>query len=175
MTDVTGAAPGNAGAAAQGTDNQVLVRAHPCDMSMSGSSASADAGSAGATGTTTDTAAAGVTSTTTGTEQAGANIAVQAPQAILLSKLMDFNIRNSNGDDLGSLEDIVIDWQHSRLAYPIMSFGGFLGIGDKWFVIPFDAVTLDPVNNNFIFDVDKRSLGKCAGIQPGPTPRHDQP
>ncbi len=88
---------------------------------------------------------------------------------------MDFNVRNSNGDDLGSLEDIVIDWQHSRLAYPIMSFGGFLGIGDKWFVIPFDAVTLDPVNNNFIFDVEKDRLENAPGFNQDQLPDTTDP
>ena len=187
MTDVAGAAPGNAGAEAQANDNQVLVRANPCDMSMSGSSAGASAGVGGATGAVTDTATSGAsgamtdtasasaTNATTDTEQSGANIEVQAPQAILLSKLMDFNVRNSTGDDLGSLEDIVIDWQHSRLAYPIMSFGGFLGIGDKWFVIPFDAVTLDPVNNNFIFDVDKQRLENAPGFNQDQLPDTTDP
>lgn len=123
----------------------------------------------------TDTAAAGATGTTTGTAQEGADIAVQTPQAVLLSSLMDFGVKNSNGDDLGSLEDIVIDWQHSRLAYPIISFGGFLGIGDKWFAIPFDAVTLNPLDKTFIFDVDKQMLENAPGFDQNQLPDTTDP
>jgi hypothetical protein len=69
----------------------------------------------------------------------------------------------------------VIDWQNSRLAYPIISFGGFLGLGDKWFVIPFDAVTLNPLDQTFIFDVEKEMLENAPGFDPDQLPDTTDP
>jgi sporulation protein YlmC with PRC-barrel domain len=159
-------APGNMDATAQELEQQedVLVRANPCDMSMTG-----------ATGTMTDTAAVGATDVTTDTAEDETAIEVQTPQAVRLSALMDFGVKNPDGEDLGTLEDIVIDWQQSRLAYPILSFGGFLGLGDKWFVIPFDAVSLNPLDQTFIFDVEQEMLENAPGFDPDQLPDTTDP
>ena len=43
---------------------------------------------------------------------------------------------NRAGEDLGQIEDFMIDLENGRIAYAVLSFGGFLGMGDKLFAIP---------------------------------------
>jgi hypothetical protein len=45
-------------------------------------------------------------------------------------------VRNSAGEDLGSVNDLVIDMDTGKLRYAALSFGGFLGLGDKLFAVP---------------------------------------
>jgi hypothetical protein len=46
----------------------------------------------------------------------------------------------------------------------VLSFGGFLGIGDKLFAIPWQALQLDPDNKCFVLDVDKEMLDNAPGF-----------
>ncbi|MGB9480109.1 MAG: PRC-barrel domain-containing protein, partial [Candidatus Acidiferrum sp.] len=45
-------------------------------------------------------------------------------------------VLNTNYQDLGKIEDLVLDAEAGRIAYAVLSFGGFLGVGDKYFAIP---------------------------------------
>ncbi len=74
------------------------------------------------------------------------------------------DVVNSNGEDLGKIEDIMIDFNEGRIAYVVLSFGGFLGIGDKLFAVPMEAMTLDTENEQVIFDVDKDRLKNAPGF-----------
>lgn len=65
---------------------------------------------------------------------------------------------NSQGDDLGSVEDFIIDTTAGRVIYAILSFGGFLGVGDKLFAIPWDTMDLNTDKHAFVLDVDKDRL-----------------
>jgi hypothetical protein len=76
-------------------------------------------------------------------------------------------VRNPNGEELGTIDDYVVDMQTGRISYVALSFGGFLGIGDKLFAIPFKAMTLrhDADNNYFfVLAVPKESLEKAPGF-----------
>src|SRR5579864_3787718 len=67
-------------------------------------------------------------------------------------------VRNRAGDDLGDIEEIMIDLPTGRVAYAVLSFGGFLGIGGKLFAIPWQALKLNEADGEFILDVDKQML-----------------
>lgn len=73
-------------------------------------------------------------------------------------------VRNAAGDDLGKVEEVMIDLASGRVAYLVLSFGGFLGIGDKLFAIPWDAVRIDEGEHEFILDVDKHTLENAPGF-----------
>jgi len=53
---------------------------------------------------------------------------------------------NRDGDNLGKIEELMIDLQDGRVAYAAVSFGGFLGLGDKSFSIPWRALSLRPLS-----------------------------
>jgi uncharacterized protein YrrD len=73
-------------------------------------------------------------------------------------------VRNSAGEGLGKVEDVMIDLGHGRIAYAVLSLGGFLGIGNKLFAIPWNALKLNPGEEEFILDVDKKVLEKAPGF-----------
>jgi hypothetical protein len=62
------------------------------------------------------------------------------------------------------IEDLVIDPQTSRVDYAVLSFGGFLGMGDKLFAVPLEAMTLSADEKKFILDVDKERLKNAPGF-----------
>lgn len=73
-------------------------------------------------------------------------------------------VRNPAGEDLGKVEELMLDLDSGRIAYVVVSFGGFLGIGDKLFAIPWDAFTIDVGEQEFILDVDRQTLENAPGF-----------
>ncbi len=53
-----------------------------------------------------------------------------------VSKLIGTDVVNAKGEDLGEIEDLVIDTTNGKIDYAVLSFGGFLGMGDKLFAYP---------------------------------------
>ncbi len=74
------------------------------------------------------------------------------------------SVRNRAGDDLGTIEEIMLDLEAGRVAYAVLSFGGFLGIGDKLFAVPWEALELNTAEREFILDVDKQTLQNAPGF-----------
>lgn len=73
-------------------------------------------------------------------------------------------VRNPQGQDLGKIHELMLDVHHGRIAYAVLSFGGFLGMGNKLFAIPWDMLTLDAPNHCFVLDVSKEQLDKAKGF-----------
>jgi sporulation protein YlmC with PRC-barrel domain len=73
-------------------------------------------------------------------------------------------VRNSAGEDLGKVEEIMLDVETGRVAYAVLSYGGFLGMGSKLFAVPWQALRLDEVEHEFRLDVDKQKLESAPGF-----------
>jgi sporulation protein YlmC with PRC-barrel domain len=80
------------------------------------------------------------------------------------STLNGNRVRNSAGQDLGRIEEIMLDISSGRIAYVVLSFGGFLGIGGKLFAIPWQALVLDEDDHQFILNLDKDRLERAPGF-----------
>lgn len=80
------------------------------------------------------------------------------------SSLVGDDVRNSEGEDLGHIEDIMIDLRGGRIAYAVLSFGGFLGMGDKLFAVPWHALRLIEEEKVFVLEVDKDTLRNAPGF-----------
>src|SRR5919201_869381 len=57
------------------------------------------------------------------------------------SKLIGADVENPSGQNLGDIKDIVLDPQTGQIAYAVLGFGGFLGMGEKYFAIPWTALS----------------------------------
>lgn len=86
------------------------------------------------------------------------------PEIMAADTLEGDDVVNTKGEDLGNIKDIMIDVPTGRVAYAVLSSGGFLGIGDKLFAIPWSALTLDADRKCFILDVDKETLKNAPGF-----------
>ena len=73
-------------------------------------------------------------------------------------------VRNPAGEDLGKIEEIMLDLPTGQVAYAVLAFGGFLGIGDKLFAVPWRALTLNERDHEFILNVDRRQLEDAPGF-----------
>jgi sporulation protein YlmC with PRC-barrel domain len=74
------------------------------------------------------------------------------------------SVVNSEGDDIGKIEAIMLDVAAGRIAYAVLSFGGFFGIGSKLFAIPWSALTLDADEKRFLLDISKDRLENAPGF-----------
>ncbi len=73
-------------------------------------------------------------------------------------------VKNGAGKDLGEIRHIMIDVPAGRIAYAVLSFGGLLTIGDKFFAIPWKALVLDTEQKCFILNVDQQRLIEAPGF-----------
>lgn len=88
------------------------------------------------------------------------------PGAMLMSAstLTGNNVVNLAGETLGEIEEIMLDVEQGTIAYAVMSSGGFLGIGEKLFAIPWRALQLDTDRKAFVLDVEKSHFDKAPGF-----------
>lgn len=86
------------------------------------------------------------------------------PRLMLASTLEGNPVINLEGEKLGTIDEIMLDVPMGRIAYAVLSSGGFLGLGDKLFAIPWAALTLDIENKCFILDVSKERLEQAPGF-----------
>jgi sporulation protein YlmC with PRC-barrel domain len=80
------------------------------------------------------------------------------------SSLAGDRVRNTAGEDLGKVKELMVDVSSGRVAYAVLSFGGVLGVGDKLFAVPFEALTLDEDEKEFILNADKATLENAPGF-----------
>ncbi len=86
------------------------------------------------------------------------------PNVLSSSSLCSDRVKNETGDDLGKIEDLMIDLHSGRIAYAVLSFGGFLKMGNKLFAIPWEALRLDTVKQEFVLHIDKSRLEQATGF-----------
>lgn len=106
------------------------------------------------------------------TPPTGAHIVGQAqnfgggpgPHVMAADTLQGDKVVNLSGEDLGKIEDIMIDVPSGRIAYAVLSFGGIMGMGDKLFAIPWSALTMDTDRECFVLDIDKDRLKNAPGF-----------
>ena len=73
-------------------------------------------------------------------------------------------VNNKNGDKLGDIKDIMIDITTGKIEYVVIEFGGFLGIGEKFFAIPFRLIEFDTVEEACVLDQSKEALENAPGF-----------
>jgi sporulation protein YlmC with PRC-barrel domain len=86
------------------------------------------------------------------------------PRVLAADTLTGDKVVNLQNEDLGKIEHLMIDLGTGRIAYAVLSFGGFLGMGDKLFAIPWSALTVDTLEKRFILQVDKELLKHAPGF-----------
>lgn len=82
---------------------------------------------------------------------------------IKLSDLVGMDIASPTGENLGEIEDLVLDPASGKISYAALSFGGFMGFNDKLFAVPWDALSARK-DGKVIFAVDKERLTNAPGF-----------
>ncbi|WP_242604472.1 PRC-barrel domain-containing protein [Legionella gresilensis] len=73
-------------------------------------------------------------------------------------------VKSPNLEDLGTIEEIVLDKYNGQARYIVLSFGGFMGFGDKYFAFPWKSISYNKEEECFILNVDKDKLNRDYGF-----------
>jgi sporulation protein YlmC with PRC-barrel domain len=94
----------------------------------------------------------------------GSKIAV--PKAYRMNKLRGVEVRNLQGEKLGTVDDFVVNMETGTINYVALGTGGVLGLGEKLFAIPFNEVKMSMDGNNifFVVNVSKTKLKNSKGF-----------
>jgi len=82
------------------------------------------------------------------------------------SHIIGMRVHNKDGKDIGKIEDLVIGLAKGDIRYAALSFGGFAGIGTKYFAVPWEAMTFrfGEKDRHFVFDVTEEQLKNAPGF-----------
>jgi sporulation protein YlmC with PRC-barrel domain len=86
------------------------------------------------------------------------------PYVISADTLKGDEVVNAKGENLGEIKAIMLDVPGGRIAYAVLSFGGMLGIGEKLFAIPWNALMLVADEKRFILNLEQDVLMKAPGF-----------
>lgn len=95
---------------------------------------------------------------------AGSKDATGSYTIVLKKSILGAKVVNDEREDLGTIEDLVIDTRDNRVAYAILSLGGFWGLGDKHFAIPWEALSFDISEKVAVLNVDADRLKNAPGF-----------
>ncbi len=73
-------------------------------------------------------------------------------------KVAGTNVYDNAGEKLGDVEDVMIDKRSGRIVYAVLSFGGFLGMGDRYYPLPWSTMTYDQDLGGYRVNLDKQIL-----------------
>jgi len=79
-------------------------------------------------------------------------------------------VYNPQGEHLGSIYNIMVDKISGQVAYAVMSFGGFLGIGESYHPLPWRLLKYDIRQNGYVVDIDRRRLEGAPSYNAGNMP-----
>ena len=91
------------------------------------------------------------------------------------STLNGINVKNYERDNIGEIQDMMINLETGSVEYAVLSFGGFMGIGDKYFAVPVEALEYSRENNEITLDVDKERLKNAPGFDKNNWPTEASP
>jgi len=80
------------------------------------------------------------------------------------SNLIGKRVQSTEGKKLGDVKDLVINPGDGDIQYVVLDFGGFLGVGDKYFAVPWEALQLTEDQKAIVLDVSKKDLKQAPGF-----------
>lgn len=109
------------------------------------------------------------------TQYSDAVAAAETVDLISADKVEGTSVYDPTGENLGSIYSVMIDKVSGRVVYAVMSFGGFLGIGERYHPLPWSMLTYDPRQGGYIVDIDRDRLEGAPTYGPGETPEWSDP
>lgn len=95
----------------------------------------------------------------THTSDSGRGIASNETSTLIAAtKVKGTSVYNRTGESLGEIDDVMIDKHSGQVSYAIMSFGGFLGMGESYHPLPWQVLDYDTRRGGYVVDLDKGRL-----------------
>ena len=92
------------------------------------------------------------------------NAGRSASRVLSASSLASDDVYNPKGEKLGSIKELMMDIDSGKVCYAVLSFGGFLSVGEKLFAVPWSALTVDTENKRLVMDTDEDRLKNAPGF-----------
>jgi hypothetical protein len=86
------------------------------------------------------------------------------PRLMGADTLMGNDVYNTANESLGTIKEFMIDMATGQVIYAVLSYGGFLGVGDRLFAVPWQALKLDTENKRFVLNASKEQLKNAPGF-----------
>ena len=80
------------------------------------------------------------------------------------SDLIGMKVEGMDGKKLGTIKDLVIDPINGDVDYAVLDYGGFLGVNDKYFAVPWEALKISADRKKALLDVTKKDLKRAPGF-----------
>ncbi|AVP95205.1 MULTISPECIES: PRC-barrel domain-containing protein [Aeromonas] len=80
------------------------------------------------------------------------------------STLSGDDVYDPRGEKLGSIKELMLDIENGKVCYAVLSFGGFLSLGEKLFAVPWSALKVDTENKRFIMDTTEERMKNAPGF-----------
>ena len=101
-------------------------------------------------------------------------VAVDETDRLIASdKVAGTEVFDRAGKRLGTVYNFMVDKVTGQVAYAVMSFGGFLGLGERFHPLPWKALTYDPARGGYVVDLDRERLGTAPSYGAGEEPWRD--
>jgi sporulation protein YlmC with PRC-barrel domain len=97
-------------------------------------------------------------------ENQGALLPNQKGRYLTASTVTGDKVVNSAGEHLGEIKEVMLDLENGKIDYFVVEFGGFLGLGVKYFAIPLRLLKIDTPNKRFIFNQSRQVLENAPGF-----------
>jgi sporulation protein YlmC with PRC-barrel domain len=85
-------------------------------------------------------------------------IAVESERLIASNKIEGTPVYNRQGEHLGAVHHLLVDKITGQIAYAVISFGGLLGVGERYHPVPWKVVVYDLAKEGYMVDLDKQVL-----------------
>ena len=85
-------------------------------------------------------------------------------ERLTATSIVGDKVENTAGEDLGKIDNLMVNLGSGEIEYAVVEFGSFLGIGGKLFAVPFKELRLDAERKTFILDRDKEYLKLSPGF-----------
>jgi len=86
------------------------------------------------------------------------------PELMGADTLIGNDVVNAKDEDLGDIKEIMLDMRSGKVGYAVLAYGGFLGMGEKLFAVPWNALTLDTEKKRFVLGVEQDRLKDAPGF-----------
>ena len=88
-------------------------------------------------------------------------------QAIAATRVIGTAVYNSEGEKIGSIEDVMLDKTSNGIMFAVISFGGFLGIGEKYHAVPWSSLDYDEHQGGYVvpFSTDQLKAAPAHSIK----------
>ncbi|WP_246206338.1 PRC-barrel domain-containing protein [Propylenella binzhouense] len=99
-----------------------------------------------------------------GMADTGAGARVSPTPLIASDRVEGTAVLRRDGERIGTIERVMIDKMSGRVAYAVMAFGGFLGLGERYFTLPWSKLDYDPALDGYVVDVTEDQLKAAPDV-----------